>query len=78
MLYIITFIIYLKKYANKNITLFWKNTAISSQSHFWKSIKTKLSWSNEFWTFYKCPFFQIVAISFLCLFSVKLFKLKNE
>ena len=73
MLYIITFINILKNYATNNNTHQFKNTAISSQSPFWKSIKTKLSCTNQKWTFYKCPFFQIVAISFSCLFSVKLF-----
>ena len=73
MLYIITFINILKNYATNNNTHQFKNTAISSQSPFWKSIKTKLSCTNQKWTFYKCPFFQIVAISFLTFFDIFVF-----
>ena len=43
MLYIITFVNILKIYATNNNTYKFKNTAISSQTPFWKSIKTELS-----------------------------------
>ena len=68
-------VIYLIIYATMYFTNNSKNTAFPSHSSFWKSNITKLSCTYQIWTFYKCPFLYFVAISFLCLFSVKLFNI---
>ena len=44
-------LIYLKFYANNNFPINSKNTAISSQSPFYKSINNIISCTNQKWTF---------------------------